>query len=144
MTILLIEDNHDLVQYLASHLAGTVLVAGNLAQGLNYLATEAIDLILLDLGLPDSDGMDTIDALSKVPVPKIVITANADLAAQASGRGIQDYIVKCDPRDMVARIQFNLNKLKQSSKSRFRSEVFEQVKGHICIGAMGRKLTPAR
>jgi diguanylate cyclase (GGDEF)-like protein len=63
-----------------------------------YLATRMVDVILLDLGLPDAQGIDTVRrARAAAPsVPLVVMTGSDDeaLAAQILQEGAQDYLVK--------------------------------------------------
>ena len=66
--------------------------------GWNAWARAEIDLVLLDLDLPDSQGLDTfIKAYAQAPqVPFVVLTGLADetLALTAVRQGAQDYLVK--------------------------------------------------
>lgn len=72
--------------------------AGRLALGEEWLATQDIDVVLLDLSLPDSQGFETFRRLStRFPqVPIVVLSGLQDeaLAAQAVRAGAQDYLVK--------------------------------------------------
>jgi len=74
--------------------------AATLAQGLEQLQRDPVDVLLLDLGLPDSDGTDTIVRLrDRDPcVPLVVFTGNDDeeLAARAFEAGADEYLVKSD------------------------------------------------
>jgi len=69
-----------------------------LSQGLEHLAQGEIDLVLLDLGLPDSLGLDTfVRAYDRAPcLPFVVLTGLADetVAVTAVRQGAQDYLVK--------------------------------------------------
>ena len=69
-----------------------------LTAALVTLEKEKTDVVLLDLGLPDSFGLDTIDRLrvAAATPPIVVLTARDDdtLAVQAVQRGAQDYLVK--------------------------------------------------
>jgi diguanylate cyclase (GGDEF)-like protein len=69
-----------------------------LAVGLQMLAARSVDVVLLDLSLPDSDGLASLEALiAAVPaLPIVVLTATDDdgLAIQAVQNGAQDYLVK--------------------------------------------------
>jgi len=70
-----------------------------LSGALKALASDEIDAILLDLGLPDSSGIETVDRLRALVgdrVPIVVLTAQADdaLGVEAVHRGAQDYLVK--------------------------------------------------
>ncbi len=70
----------------------------NLTEGFQALAQEAFDLILLDLNLPGSNGLETFDAVfEQAPhIPIIVVSAldSAEVALQAVKSGAQDYLVK--------------------------------------------------
>ncbi len=72
--------------------------AVQLADGLERLADDGIDIVLLDINLPDSRGLETFQKLhDQVPqVPVIVLTGHPDesIAIQAAKKGAQDYLVK--------------------------------------------------
>ncbi len=69
-----------------------------MSEALAHLATNAVDIILLDLGLPDGHGLDTVRRAHAVApdVPVIVLTGLDDenLAAEAMKEGAQDYLIK--------------------------------------------------
>lgn len=69
-----------------------------LAAGLKELAAGGTDIVLLDLGLPDSQGLETVKAVcGKFPgLPVVVMTGTEDeaLAAEALKDGAQDYLIK--------------------------------------------------
>ena len=69
-----------------------------LQNGLKTLSEKKFDIILLDLSLPDSQGLDSLEPLIKVApnLPIIVLTNTNDdqLALEAVRRGAQDYLVK--------------------------------------------------
>ncbi|PKN45601.1 MAG: hypothetical protein CVU59_08590, partial [Deltaproteobacteria bacterium HGW-Deltaproteobacteria-17] len=71
---------------------------GTLAEGLNSLSGGGPDVVLLDLGLPDSSGLDTLRAiLGAAPtVPVVVLTGQDDeeVGRMALREGAQDYLVK--------------------------------------------------
>ena len=104
--VLLIEDNPEdarlMEQAFAKAKEGDTVFelthADRLATGLQRLAQGGVDLILLDLTLPDSKELDTLVMVrAKAPrVPIVVLTASDDetLALRALQRGAQDYLVK--------------------------------------------------
>lgn len=72
--------------------------APDLTTGLARLARGGIDLVFLDLGLPESQGLDTLNEVQRShrDVPVVILTGLADetLAEEAARRGAQDYLVK--------------------------------------------------
>ena len=104
INILLVEDaplDAQLLRELLAQAQGVPFVLANadqLATGLARLAAGGIDIILLDLSLPDAQGLDTfIRAHAHAAgVPIIVLTGsdNETLAMQALQAGAQDYLVK--------------------------------------------------
>lgn len=105
--LLLIEDNPldaKLFQRLldrSSRASYKVEFAGTLSDAFEFLASSGdVDAIVIDLNLPDSQGLDTFRAVRlKYPnLPLIVLTADDDerLALKAVQAGAQDYIVKGD------------------------------------------------
>jgi PAS domain S-box-containing protein len=102
--ILLIEDNPGDVRLLAEYLKEDTSThyelhsEGLLKAGLDYLANAKVEIILLDLSLPDSQGYDTFTKINnRFPqIPIVVLTGMSDnaLALQAVKAGAQDYLVK--------------------------------------------------
>jgi two-component system, cell cycle sensor histidine kinase and response regulator CckA len=102
--ILLVEDNPGdvlLIQETLSeitHFELELVHAERLKQALHRLQVETFDVVLLDLLLPDSDGLETfVQIYSQVPLtPVVVLTGMADetLALRALQAGAQDYLVK--------------------------------------------------
>jgi two-component system, cell cycle sensor histidine kinase and response regulator CckA len=101
--ILLVEDDDGYAALVRAQLeAGpksmSVERVGTAEAAITALESGSFDAVLLDLGLPDSAGLATIDRLqgSAGEVPLIVLTGNDDdaVAMQAVQRGAQDYLVK--------------------------------------------------
>lgn len=103
-TILLIEDNpadQRFIELLIDEAVGSFFhleKSDKLSTGIDILEKMRIDLVLLDLSLPDSQGLDTLDNLHKRKnnVAIIVLTGNQDeeIGVRAIHRGAQDYLVK--------------------------------------------------
>ncbi len=104
LRVLLIEDN-DLDAFLLGEmltqqaiLQATIERAGDLASGIQRLLAGGIDLVLLDLSLPDSVELETFRILDShgLGVPVIVCSASDDarLGIEAVRLGAQDYLVK--------------------------------------------------
>ena len=101
--ILLIEDNPGDARLVREMLRGPgvrfeVETAERLADGVRRLQGGGIDLALLDLGLPDSQGQETLVRVQaeapEVPVVVMTGTDDVDLALRAVQAGAQDYLVK--------------------------------------------------
>ncbi len=104
ITILLVEDSPgdaDLIQELLAdrrHADFQFVQVSRLAEALAWLAEHETQLILADLGLPDSSGLSTVRALRMVAgrLPLVVISGNDDeeTGIAAVREGAQDYLVK--------------------------------------------------
>ncbi|MBF0246728.1 MAG: response regulator [Alphaproteobacteria bacterium] len=102
--ILLVEDSRISAKFVLGLLAeGTtetydVTVAATLAEAMDQLDQHVFDLVLLDLMLPDSSDMDTLDkARAKAPNTAVVVmtaSAQTHTAKEALRRGCQDFLIK--------------------------------------------------
>jgi PAS domain S-box-containing protein len=112
--MLLIEDDKGFARFIheilnkAETITFDIQDAARLDTGLEYLANTAFAVILLDLNLPDSEGLDTFIRLYTEiqEIPIVILTGLSDetLANQALKIGAQDYLVKTDiNRDLLIR-----------------------------------------
>ncbi|MEG4322543.1 MULTISPECIES: PAS domain S-box protein [unclassified Microcoleus] len=103
--VLLVEDNAqeaELIEDLLSGISGRQRIlltkVERLSEAQQRLNQESFDIILLDLSLPDSLGMETVARVQEyaVNVPIVVLTAQNDeeLALRLISLGVQDYLVK--------------------------------------------------
>jgi len=118
MTVLLMEDNPGDAELLQELLADSDMAQFNLihvdrlATGLQCLATQTVDVVLLDLSLPDSYGIETLTKTQQQAptVPIVVLTGYADeqLATEAVQQGAQDYLVKggVDDRLLIRSLRY--------------------------------------
>jgi PAS domain S-box-containing protein len=100
----LIEDNAGDARLIQVMLTEEKLAVGNLervdrlSRGIDRLAEGNIDAVLLDLGLPDSQGLNTFEKVYAVAqkLPILILTAYKDdaFALEAVRRGAQDYLIK--------------------------------------------------
>ncbi len=100
-TVLIVEDDHDLAQLIQLHLTEvgvTTLVAHSAAQTLESLASHPVDLILLDLGLPDMNGAELVLVLQQrgLQTPFVVVSGWDDqqTTVELMKRGARDYVIK--------------------------------------------------
>jgi len=100
----------------------SVEMASSLAEGLERLKEGNFDLVLLDLGLPDSQGLKTLDKVHKafVEVPLVVMTGltDEDAGFEAIKKGASDYLVKgqFDKELLVRTIRYSLERKKAEEK----------------------------
>ncbi|ACK68511.1 response regulator receiver sensor signal transduction histidine kinase [Gloeothece citriformis PCC 7424] len=104
VNVLLIEDNLAEARLLQEILKGAHLKQFNLChvkrleEGLQKVQQERFDIILLDLTLPDSAGLESLNPLLKlaphIPIVVLTNTNDDDLAVEAVRRGAQDFLVK--------------------------------------------------
>lgn len=104
INVLLIEDNPGDARLLREALAGIngkpfgLEWADLLSKGLDVLTRQKVDVVILDLTLPDSKGLNSVDKLHTAApwVPVVVLTGLDDenTGLEAVRRGAQDYLVK--------------------------------------------------
>ena len=121
-TILVVDDEPKITQLVRDYLerAGFVVVtAGDGREALMRARTEHPDLIVLDLGLPQLDGLDVTRQLRRdADVPIIMLTARDDETDTLVGLelGADDYVTKpFSPRELVARVRAVLRRRSASS-----------------------------
>jgi DNA-binding response OmpR family regulator len=110
--ILLVEDDHRLAEMVAEYLGEAgfrVSRAASGAAGLEKLAREPYDALVLDLMLPDMDGLDLCRQLrTRSDIPVLMLTARGDSADRVVGLeiGADDYLPKpFQPRELLARLR---------------------------------------
>jgi DNA-binding response OmpR family regulator len=115
---MVVDDDQDTVAILARHLQreGFVPIEANSgAQCLKLVQENEVDVILLDLMMPDMDGFQVVRELRNNPVtaeiPVIMITARDDLDARAEGMrlGVSDFLAKpVFRRQLASRVRAQL------------------------------------
>jgi DNA-binding response OmpR family regulator len=110
LRVLLIEDDEQVARVVAlelGHAGFDVRVEANGREGVAEALSGVYDLVVLDLGLPDLDGMDVCRAIRAVsPARILMLTARDALEDRVAGleAGADDYVVKpFAPRELVAR-----------------------------------------
>ena len=116
--IMVVDDDQDTVAILARHLQREGFVpieASSGAQCLKLVQENEVDVILLDLMMPDMDGFQVVRELRANPVtaeiPVIMITARDDLDARAEGMrlGVSDFLAKpVFRRQLASRVRAQL------------------------------------
>src|SRR5687768_6173422 len=119
--VLLVEDSDIAARLIADQLregwqGSYVRRVVSLADALHELSSEAWDVVLTDLGLPDSDGLATVQRIREQnrSVPIVVLTANndADLAVEALEEHAQDFLVKrrMDPEILARTVRYAIGR----------------------------------
>jgi DNA-binding response OmpR family regulator len=123
--ILLIEDDARLAEMVSEYLGEAgfrVSVAAQGRSGLDRLAREPFDLLVLDLMLPDMDGLELCRQLrAKSDVPLLMLTARGDAADRIVGLeiGADDYLPKpFSPRELLARLRAILRRRKGATAAK--------------------------
>lgn len=117
--ILIVEDDEKFARVLSKQLAESnynVSYAGSFSGFLDALKKVEFDLVLLDLGLPDSSGLQTYEKVSKMipDIPVVVLTGLDDekIAVGAVKKGAQDYLVKgeVDNRTLLRSLDYAIER----------------------------------
>ncbi|HEX7710173.1 MAG TPA: response regulator transcription factor [Sphingomonadaceae bacterium] len=105
--------------------------AANAREALALLARGGIDAVLLDLGLPDRDGIELVGAIrAESQVPIIVVTARSDVSEKiaALDLGADDYVTKpFDADELLARLRSALRRAESNGEARPESVEFGPI-----------------
>ena len=120
--VLAVDDDPNDLRYVRNALSGAgyrPVVTGDPEEALRLMEEEQPQLVLLDLMLPDADGIELMQALLELAdVPVIFISAygREDLVARAFDQGAVDYVVKpFSPTELAARIRAALRRREVST-----------------------------
>jgi two-component system cell cycle sensor histidine kinase/response regulator CckA len=147
--VLLIEDS-PMETHLIQDLMGKSLAerfevehAERLVTALQRLHERTFDVLLLDLVLPDSQGLDTFARVhAQVPdVPVVVLSGIDDegLAAKAVGQGAQDYLVKgdVDGRTLARSIRYAIERARAEEQIRYQASLVRSISDAVVSVDMG-------
>ena len=154
-TVLVVEDNPGDARLVSIYLqaeapvAFRVMEATRLRQALDLLAAVPVDVVLLDLSLPDSAGMETLDRLrAAAPTVAVVVLTGTDdqgLALKALRQGAQDYLVKGSGDGEVVRraVRYAIERSRvdlalRGSEARFRAVFANAGIGVVVVEPSGR------
>ncbi|MBX3187415.1 MAG: response regulator [Labilithrix sp.] len=123
--ILVVEDEPQMQKFLRTSLAAEgyrVIEADNGRDGIDFARTHNPDLVLLDLGLPDIDGMDVTKALrewSNKPIIVISARGREDDKIRALDLGADDYLTKpFGTGELLARIRVAVRRAVHAGQER--------------------------
>jgi len=142
MQILLVEDDQSLAGGLCKALRNEGFVANHVAEGkaaLHVVDAEPPDIVVLDLGLPDMDGLDVLKSIRRqgLSIPVLILTARASIDARVSGLdlGADDYLPKpFETPELIARLRVIERRLSTSQDSRIRigSITLDTISQQVC------------
>ncbi|MEG4089925.1 PAS domain S-box protein [Microcoleus sp. Pol12B4] len=145
--VLLVEDNPheaELIEDLLSEIGGAQRIVltkvERLSEAQQRLNQETFDIILLDLSLPDSVGIETVARIQEygVNVPIVVLTAQNDeeLALRLISVGVQDYLVKrkIDSELLIRSLRYAIERQNSQDALRNSEEKYRSVVENSLIG----------
>jgi two-component system, OmpR family, KDP operon response regulator KdpE len=142
-TILIIEDEPQMQRFLRASLTGNgyhVLEAETAADGLAQAASHNPDLVLLDLGLPDQDGLEVtqhLRAWARMPIIVISARHKEEDKIKALDAGADDYLTKpFGVGELLARMRVALRHSARSD-----SGVSQFVMGDVTVDLVRRRVT---
>lgn len=152
LRLLLVEDNPSDVLFLRKMLENRcpgqyeMTLAGTIGDAKPLLGNQSFHAILLDLSLPDSQGLDTIGKVAAMApeMPIVVLTGIADarIVPEAVRAGAQDYLLKgqCDGAAIARAIQYAIDRKEieqqlreQQRELEKKNQELEEIKRHLEI-----------
>jgi DNA-binding response OmpR family regulator len=114
--LLIVEDEPRIASFLEKGFKSegfNVTIAQNAEEALNWGIQNSFDLLILDLGLPDQDGLEVLQGLrgQGVTLPVIILTARDDINDKVTGLelGADDYMTKpFSFKELLARVRVRL------------------------------------
>jgi DNA-binding response OmpR family regulator len=141
MQILLVEDDLSLATGLCKALRSEGFVTNHVAEGnaaLHAVEVEPPDIVVLDLGLPDIDGLDVLNRIrgSGSVIPVLILTARSSIDARVSGldSGADDYLPKpFETPELIARLRVIERRLSSTHESKI-------IVGDVVLDTISREV----
>jgi len=122
--VLVIDDEPQIRKFLRISLGANgheVIEAENAREGIERATSDAVDLVILDLGLPDMDGQEVISAIRRtgnVPIIVLSVRAHEMDKVEALDRGADDYVPKpFGIGELMARVRAALRQHPEDAKA---------------------------
>ncbi len=148
MNILIVEDEIDLGEILQDYLVSENFTATLVSDGevaLQKILNEKWDLVLLDLMLPNRDGLSICQEVRKTSqVPIIMTTAKVEEIDRLLGLelGADDYICKpFSPREVIARVKAVLRRSNKTDEQQDTGFRLDKERQYACVGEQCVELT---
>ncbi|RZA24440.1 MAG: response regulator [Proteobacteria bacterium] len=149
-TILIVDDNSDMREYIAGFLGRSydILLADNGDSAFDIVTTQKVDLVLSDVMMPGKNGFELLQTIRSDPslsrLPVILLSARAGEEAKIDGLkvGANDYLVKpFSSRELSARVAsvLQISQMKLET-DRLRSNRDERLLGAFAQAAVGMAL----
>ena len=127
-TVLVVEDEREIRDILRRYLERadfTVLTTGTGAEAMHLLASADLDVVILDLGLPDIDGLEVLREARRLGgVRVLVLTARSQVDDRITGleAGADDYVTKpFSPREVVLRVNAIIDRSSMAERTHART-----------------------
>lgn len=152
MRVLLVEDHRAMRDLIADHLRSRGLAVDAVRRGDEALAATEVagyDVVILDLGLPDMDGMEVLRQLRgghHSGLPALILTARDSIEARVAGldAGADDYILKpFDLAELEARLRAVLRRpgARREAVHRYGNLTFDPASRTAAVDGAGLDLT---
>ncbi len=150
VNVLMIEDDIELAQLLKTRLEKddiTMTIASTPLEGLSLFQTNIYDLLVLDLSLPQMDGMEICRLIrQESTIPIIISSARSDIRDKMMGftRGADDYLPKpYDPQELIFRIDAIMRRLHPAMPKNLTPFEVDEARHEISKNSMLLRLTQA-
>ena len=152
--LLMIDDDASLAELLVEYFerfGHKLITARTAADGRYLLRRDDPDLLILDVMLPDADGMELCRAIrAESDIPIVMLTARGDVPDRVLGLefGADDYVAKpFEPRELVARVETLMRRSREAPAARRLSAagglVVETATRRVTLGGTEVELTAA-
>ncbi|MFC0469010.1 response regulator transcription factor [Halalkalibacter kiskunsagensis] len=147
LNVLVADDDDNIREILLHYLKKqnfNVVEANNGRSALDFAIEKQLDLIILDIMMPEMDGYDVCREVRRVSnVPIIMLTASGDEFDRVLGLelGADDYIIKpFSPRELVARIKAIFRRVDSTSRKKVNEQSFTYDYGAVKIDVDRREV----
>ena len=145
-TVLIVDDEKDIVSALKIYLSGQdydLLEAYTGKQALEVMKDHPVDLVLMDIMMPEMDGLSAVAKIRETSnVPIILLTAKSEDSDKVLGLdvGADDYITKpFSPAEVIARVKSALRRYQRLGGTAKQKDVLEI--GPIALDDAGKRVT---
>lgn len=150
ISVLMIEDDVELAQLLKSCLFKSdidVAVASTPLEGLKLFQAQSFDMLILDLSLPQMDGMEICRLIRQESnIPIIISSARSDIKDKIMGfsRGADDYLPKpYDPQELIFRIDAIMRRINPAISKKISAYEVDENRHEITKNGVLLNLTQA-